>query len=96
MKILTKEEIFPALKQLVSQAKKEILIVSPWVKGEVLDKLLSEKEDLNIEILIRSSKLEDLLITDPYTFDIIQKYNGKIYLNPDLHSKFVIVDGKKL
>ena len=95
MKILTKEEIFPALKQLVSQAKDEIFIVSPWVKGEVLDKLLSEKKDLNIEILIRSSKLEDLLITDPYTFDIIQNYNGKIYLNPDLHSKFVIVDGKK-
>ncbi len=95
MKILTKQEIFPALKQLVSQAKEEILIVSPWVKGEVLEQLLSEKKGINIEILIRSSKLEDLIITDPYTFDVIQKYNGRIYLNPDLHSKFVIVDNKK-
>ncbi len=95
MRILTKGEIFPALKQIISSAKKQVFITSPWIKGEVLKDLFSEKRDISVEIIIRASKLEDLLITDPYTFEIISKLNARVYLNPDLHAKILIVDDNK-
>ncbi|MDQ7056482.1 MAG: DUF87 domain-containing protein [Persephonella sp.] len=94
MKLLSKEEIFPFLKNLFSQAQKSIKISSPWIKSEVFEKLLPQK-NVNLEVILRDSEIEDLLITDIDVLSIIQQLKGKILLNPDVHSKFVIVDDKK-
>ncbi len=96
MRILTKDEIFSTLKRLISSAEKEILITSPWIKSEILRQILPQNKNLKINVIIRASKLEDLLITDPDVFDILDKYpKANIYLNPDLHAKIVIIDENK-
>ncbi len=94
MEILHKEEIFPLLKELVSEAENYILISSPWIKYEILEKLLSEKS-IKIQAVIRNSELEDLIITDRKVFDFFKKKGGDLYLNNKIHSKFIIIDGKK-
>jgi len=94
MKILQKEEILPILKDLFASAKEKVKISSPWIKSEVFEKLFDEK-NLDVELIIRNSELEDFLITDLHILKKIKDINGKVYLNPDLHAKFVIVDDKK-
>ncbi|SNZ10113.1 hypothetical protein SAMN06265182_1738 [Persephonella hydrogeniphila] len=91
MEVLSKEDIFPTLKKLFSSAKKSLKISSPWIKTEVFEKLLDNKK-INLELIIRNSEIEDFLITDTDIFEIVKEIGGRIYLNPDIHSKFVIVD----
>ncbi|WP_457626107.1 helicase HerA domain-containing protein [Persephonella sp.] len=93
MKVLPKEDIFPALKKLFSSAESSLKISSPWIKAEVFEKLLDNKK-VSVELIIRNSEIEDFLITDTEIFDIVKNTGGKIYLNPEIHSKFVIVDEK--
>lgn len=92
MHILKKEEILPYLIEITKKAQKYILISSPWVKSDILKSLL---KNVKAELIIRSSQLEDLFITDKDIFRQIKNSGGKIYLNPDIHAKFVIVDGKE-
>ncbi|RMD46501.1 MAG: hypothetical protein D6831_01790, partial [Aquificota bacterium] len=94
MEILKKEEIFPYLQNLVKKAKKYVLISSPWIKLDVLKSLL--KKDVNVEIILRNSQLEDLFITDKRVFNYIKEIGGNIYLNPDIHAKFFIFFGKEV
>ncbi len=94
MKLLSKEEILPFLKNLFSQAQNSIKISSPWIKSEVFKELLPEKS-IDLEVVVRDSELEDFLITDVEVLSTIQQLKGKIFLNPDIHSKFVIIDDTK-
>lgn len=96
MKILPKDQIKPKLKTLFKNSQKDIKIVSAWIKGEALKELLeSVPEDVSIQIIIRASSIDDLLITDDILFKVLEKNKAKIYLNPNLHSKFFIFDNKK-
>ncbi len=96
MEILRNEEILEKLRELFSKAKKRIRIASAWIRGEILKELLSNvKESVEIEIVIRTSSYEDLRITDPEVFWIVREKGGRIYLNPRLHAKFVVVDSKE-
>ncbi len=96
MDILRGEEILGKLREIFSETEKTLKISLAWVKGEILKELLtSVNEDVQIEVVIRASSYEDLRITDPQVFKVIKKRNGRIYLNPKLHAKFIISDGEK-
>ncbi|WP_457634865.1 helicase HerA domain-containing protein [Persephonella sp.] len=91
MKLLPKDEILPTLKKLFSSAEKSVKISSPWIKSDLLKELIDNK-NISIELVVRNSEIEDFLITDADIFQIVKNLRGKIYLNPDIHSKFVIID----
>lgn len=93
MEILPKEEILPTLKDIFRSAQKSLKISSPWIKSEIFKELINGK-NVSIEIVIRNSEIEDFLITDTDIFEIVKSLDGKIYLNPDIHSKFVIIDDR--
>ena len=96
MEILRGEEIHDRLKELFSEATKSVKLSSAWIKGSVLKELLSLlKEGVRLEVIIRASSYEDLQITDPQVFRAVEEAGGSVYLNPRLHAKFVVVDGKK-
>lgn len=96
MEVLTKDEIYKTLKQLIPQCKEELIIVSPWIKGNVLEDILSEiPEKIKIKAVIRTSETDDLMITDRKVFEIFQKKNGQLFGNKRLHAKFVIIDSEK-
>ncbi len=93
MNVLTKDEIYNTLKQVIPKAKKELIIVSPWIKGNVLQDLLSEiNPNLEIKAVIRTSETDDLLITDKKVFEILQEKNAELYGNKRIHAKFIIID----
>ncbi len=92
MHILKKEEIYPYLLKASKKAEKYILISSPWIKLDVLKEIV---KDVPIKIILRTSQLEDLLITDRELFKFVKEKKGEIFLNPDIHAKFVIIDGKE-
>ncbi|WP_456464907.1 helicase HerA domain-containing protein [Persephonella sp.] len=93
MKLLPKDEILPTLKKLFSSAEKSVKISSPWIKSDLLKELIDNK-NISIELVVRNSEIEDFLITDTDIFQIVKNLRGKIYLNPDIHSKFVIIDDR--
>ena len=93
MKLLPKDEILPTLKKLFSSAEKSVKISSPWIKSDLLKELIDNK-NISIELVVRNSEIEDFLITDADIFQIVKNLRGKIYLNPDIHSKFVIIDDR--
>jgi len=96
MKILPKEKILDAITQLINQTKSNIKISSAWIKGEILKSLLENiPKNIDVEIIIRASSVDDLLITDEKVFKLAKKHNFKIFLNHNLHSKFFIFDDKK-
>lgn len=95
MSVLRGNEILEALREIILSTKEEVKIASAWIKGEVLKELLSNlKEGVQLEVIVRASSLKDLKITDPEVFQVIREKNGKVFLSPELHAKFVIVDRK--
>ncbi|WP_457601245.1 helicase HerA domain-containing protein [Hydrogenivirga sp.] len=96
MNLLRGEEILDKLRELFSKADRSVKLCSAWVKGDVLKELLSLlREGVRFELIVRASSYEDLQITDPQVFKAVNDLGGKLYLNPKLHAKFVVVDGRE-
>ncbi|MEO2068200.1 MAG: DUF87 domain-containing protein [Desulfurobacteriaceae bacterium] len=96
MKTLRSDEIYQCIEDLVKEAKNSVKISSAWLKGRLVDGLLKNfPEGVSLEVVLRTSELKDLLITDDYAFRKIKEKDGAIYLNNRLHAKFIIVDDKK-
>ncbi|RMH04248.1 MAG: hypothetical protein D6699_04310, partial [Aquificota bacterium] len=63
------EGLLDQLRGRLKKAKSSLRIASPWIEGEVLEKLLSHTpKGIRIEALIRAYEPKDLEITDEYTF----------------------------
>ncbi len=96
MDVLRGEEILDKVRELFSKADKSVKLSSAWIKGDVLRELISSLgEGVELEVVIRASSYDDLQITDPQVFTAVSEAGGKVYLNPRLHAKFVIIDGKE-
>lgn len=81
---------------LVSQAKRKVSIISPWIKGDLLERILSNvKGDVRIEVVLKVSETQDLKITDLRTFRVARNFNAQLYINPKLHAKIIMVDDEK-
>ncbi len=81
---------------LVSQAKRKVSIISPWIRGDLLERMLANiKDDVSIEVVIRVSNLQDIKITDLRTFRVVQAFNAKLYISSKLHAKIIMVDDEK-
>ncbi len=89
----------PRLRELlefVSTARKSLKLVSPWIKGELLERIFSSVDKcVAFEVILRVSDTQDLKITDPKTFKVIRDFDAELYINPRLHAKMVIVDDEK-
>ncbi|ADC90172.1 protein of unknown function DUF87 [Thermocrinis albus DSM 14484] len=81
------------LKERISKARNSVKIASAWIRGDILEDLLSVVcEGVSVEVIVRVSQKEDLDITDLRVFRAVRKCGGRIYINPKLHAKMVIVD----
>ena len=84
------------LVNFVSQAQKSLKLASPWIKGDILERMIQAlNEDVSLEVIIKVSQEQDLKITDYRTFKTVRKRGGKLFINPRLHAKMVIVDDEK-
>lgn len=103
MRVLRSDEILDKLRECVSQAEREILISSAWITHDGINKLRRELEGLdrsvNIRVLIRAQKPDDLKITKNEAFMAFRDLKNrnikvKVRAHPNLHAKFVVVDDK--
>ncbi len=53
------------------------------------------KEGVELELMLRASSLKDMRITDPLVFRAVRERGGRVFLNPRLHTKFVVVDSRE-
>jgi phosphatidylserine/phosphatidylglycerophosphate/cardiolipin synthase-like enzyme len=86
------EKLFQKIQKFVSSADREILIISPYIKTEVLEKLLQKKPAKTS--IITTWKMRDIQLgisdLDLYTFC---KKNGIcLYLHPRIHLKAFVND----
>ncbi len=96
METLTSDKIYERIREMVSLAQGSVKIASAWLKGKLIDELLNSiNENVELEVILRASELQDLIITDERVFRKIREKGGKVFLCSRLHAKFVIVDGEK-
>ncbi len=97
MEFLTSDEILIRIKELVQGARESIRIASAWIKGRSFEEILDAvgDRDVSLEIVLRASELQDLLITDDRVFRKIKEVGGRVYLCSRLHAKFIVVDGRR-
>ncbi len=97
MKLLTSGEIFDYVIDAVRSAERNLRIASAWIKGKYFEEILDTVKDkgISVEILLRASEFQDLLITDDRVFRKIQEVGGKVYLCNRLHAKFIVADESK-
>ncbi len=88
-------EILEVIKEAVSKAEGSLKIASPWVDQCVLEGVLQTlSNNVKVEVILRSDRVEDLNITGEGTFRLLERYRSEIYLNEKLHAKLIIVDEK--
>ncbi len=97
MKLLTSDSIFNQITEIVRSAQESMKIASAWIKGKYFEDILdiAKEKNIPVEIILRASEFQDLIITDDRVFRKIQEAGGKVYLCNRLHAKFIIVDNKK-
>jgi phosphatidylserine/phosphatidylglycerophosphate/cardiolipin synthase-like enzyme len=89
--------VYGEIRREISQAKKEILISSPWIT-HIVEELSSfkKKKGASIKIITRLIK-EDIKkgITDLEKFRVLKDiFGADIRYNNDLHAKMVVMDNK--
>jgi len=95
VKTLRSDEIYQFIEEMVRNAEFSVKISSAWLKGSLVERLLNNlSENVELEVVLRASELQDLLITDDYVFRKIKEKNGTVFLNDRLHAKFILVDDK--
>ncbi|WP_456341767.1 helicase HerA domain-containing protein [Thermovibrio sp.] len=94
MEVLTSDQIYGKIEELVKRAEVSIWLSSAWLKSSVLERLFAQvpENTKDLKVVLRASELQDLLITDEKVFEILRKW--EIYLHPRLHAKFILVDGR--
>ncbi|MGB9874356.1 MAG: phospholipase D-like domain-containing protein, partial [Hydrogenobacter sp.] len=89
-------ELIEELRRALRSAQESIKIVSAWIKGDILESLLQDiREDVKVEVFLRAGERKDMDITDFRVFKAVRSVKGKIYLNPRLHAKFLIIDDSR-
>jgi GTPase SAR1 family protein len=89
-------ELIQELKKALQSAQESVKIVSAWINGDILEDLLEGiKQGVKVEVFLRAGEKKDMDITDFRVFRAVRNVKGKIYLNPRLHAKFLVIDDSR-
>jgi hypothetical protein len=86
------ERLFQKIQEFISSADSEILIISPYIKTEILEKLLQKKPAKTS--IITTWKLRDIQlgISDIELYQYCNKKRIFLYLHPRIHLKAFVND----
>ncbi len=89
------ESLLESLIEVASLAERELKVASAWIKGDVLERVLEKlKRNVQVEVILKAGEREDMNITDIRVFRAVRKKGGRVYVNPRLHAKFLLVDDR--
>ena len=99
--IFNKDNFLPVFNQDISIAKKEILIVSPFVKKRRTDQMMKYLKTLmgnNIRVIVVTRPKEDFKPKDhttmQRTLDLLKNNGVNVVFKSNIHQKFAIMDQK--
>ena len=87
------------LSNLCAEAKREVLLVAPFIKASVLERLLNEiHSDVCLKCITRWFPEEIVAgVSDLEVWNLIQsRANSSLWLRPDLHAKYYRADDRCL
>jgi phosphatidylserine/phosphatidylglycerophosphate/cardiolipin synthase-like enzyme len=99
--IINKDNFLPVFNQDISAAKKEVLVVSPFVRKRRTDQMtkhLKTSIDNNIRVIVVTRPKEDFKPKDHATLqralDLLTKNGVSVLFKSNIHQKFAIMDQK--
>ncbi len=96
MELLRGGSIARRLLSLARNCRRNFKLVSPWITADALRELLENlSPNVEIEVILRVSSPEDLTVTTPEVFKLLEKRGAKLYLSKTLHAKFFIFDDRR-
>lgn len=93
------EKLFELIESSFTSAKREIIIISPYIKSDALLKCLKNinQDEIGLSVFVRWEKRDFLFgASDLEVFDLVSEFGGRLYRNPNLHAKLYISDDKLL
>ena len=86
--------VYEEIRKSLSDAKKEVLVCSPWITY-LVDEFKGFHQDVSLKIITNFRK-EDVKrgITDVDKLRVLQDLGAEIRYNNNVHAKMVFVDGK--
>ena len=86
------------LELLCSESRRELLLVAPFIKASVLDRLLKDKnEGVSLSVVTRWKPQEiSAGVSDLEVFDLVRQNQGQLFLRQDLHAKYYRGDDRIL
>lgn len=99
MQLLTNKNNLDILKDMISNAKREINICSAWITSKTLRQVFTEKvkqdlksNKLKLRVIVRLGEETDVKITDPDVFKFVEEHKGQIHYHRKLHTKMYVID----
>ncbi len=93
--ILFPPPIIQGLNERILKAEKSIYIISPWLKSEIIEELITyiKKKKLKLSVLTRG-RLEDFLnkSSDIEALSNLMDYGADVRIHKDIHAKIYIGD----
>jgi len=95
MEFVPPSDLYRELLKTLSSAREDVILVSPWVEGNLAFELISAiPQGVKVELVIRAGSVEDLKITPAKVLKVVKAKGGKVLLHPSLHAKFILIDRK--
>lgn len=86
------------LLEFIKNSRHEIVLIAPFIKAAVLDRLLRNiRDDVDVVCVTRWRPAEIFSgVSDLEVYDVIERYHGVLWLRQDLHAKYFRSDSSVL
>ena len=97
-RVVNNQSNLEKLKEMVSRAKREIKICSPWIRSGMLYEVLEHRKNdikngnLKLKVITRLGSRDDINISGIDLFRRLKELNADVKYHPTVHTKMYIVD----
>ena len=88
-------QLGPSLERAAANAKRELLLVAPFIKVQAFEKVLERVDVESLHVVTRWKPIEILRgVIDIEVYEHVRDHGGKVSLRQDLHAKYFRADAR--
>jgi hypothetical protein len=88
-------QLGPSLERAAANAKRELLLVAPFIKVQAFEKVLERVDVESLHVVTRWKPIEILRgVSDLEVYELVRDHGGKVSLRQDLHAKYFRADAR--